>query len=128
METVRDARTNLMLNRAFARTLALVHTAYTVFVVLGALLVLRWPVLLLVHVIAVVWAAATLIGDIGCPLTSWEKVAWERGGRAAYPEGFLEHHLLRTSQSSRSARRTHIALGVGVIMLNVAVYLATGIV
>ena len=117
-----------MFHRALARTLALVHTAYTVFVVLGALLVLRWPVLLLVHVIAVVWAAATLIGDIGCPLTSWEKVAWERGGRAAYPEGFLQHHVLRTCRSPWSPRRTHVALGVGVVALNIVVYFATGIV
>ena len=128
MGTARGARTNPMLNRAFARALALVHTAYILFVVLGALLVLQWPVLLPVHVLAVMWAGATLIGDLGCPLTAWEKARWERGGRDAYPEGFLQHHVLRTSRSPWSARRTHAALGAGVIALNIVVYVATGIV
>jgi len=81
--------------RALARLVAGIHIAYVVFVVFGGLLVLIWPSLLWVHLAAVVWAFLTMVFDLGCPLTPWEKNAWIRGGRVPYEEGFLQHHILR---------------------------------
>ncbi len=112
--------------RALARTVAAVHVGYVLFVVLGSLLVLRWPGLLWLHLFAVLWAAATLALDLGCPLTPWEKSLWQRGGREPYEDGFLQHHVLRTMASPEQSRRNHIALGIGVLALNVVVYLGVG--
>ncbi len=102
--------------------LAATHVAYVFFVLLGGLLVLAWPRVLPFHVAAVVWAGATMIGDLGCPITSWEKTALLRGGREPYPEGFLQHHVLRTRFDPGNARRNHIILGAIAIALNLAVY------
>jgi uncharacterized protein DUF2784 len=112
-----------MIYRALARVVAALHLLFVVFVVLGSLLVLRWPGLLWLHLLGVVWATATLAFDLGCPLTPWEKSFWRRGGREPYPEGFLQHHVLRTATSAEHSRRNHIAIGVGVLVLNVVVYL-----
>lgn len=112
-----------MIYRALARAVALMHVAFVVFVVLGSLLALRWPQLMWVHLFGVLWAAATLTFDLGCPLTPWEKALWRRGGREPYPEGFLQHHVLRSLASPEHSRRNHSVLGVGVLVLNVAVYL-----
>ncbi|MEP6732622.1 MAG: DUF2784 domain-containing protein [bacterium] len=113
-----------MIYRALARGIASVHIAYVVFVVFGSLMVLYWPRLLWVHLLAVLWAAATMTLDLGCPLTPWEKAFWLRGGREPYAEGFLQHHILRAFASPEHSRRNHTVLGVGVLVFNVAVYLA----
>ncbi|MGH9421721.1 MAG: DUF2784 family protein, partial [Thermoanaerobaculia bacterium] len=42
-----------------ARFVAFIHVAYVVWVVLGALAVLRWPQLIWIHVAAVIWATLT---------------------------------------------------------------------
>lgn len=106
-----------------ARAVATVHVGYVVFVVLGSLLVLAWPSLMWVHVAAVAWAAATMIFNLGCPLTPWEKTFWKRGGREPYEEGFLQHHVLRTRFDPDHSRRNHMLLGVLVLTLNAIVYL-----
>ncbi len=104
--------------------LAATHVAYVFFVLLGGLLVLAWPRMLPFHIASVIWAGATMIGDLGCPITSWEKSALRRGGREPYPEGFLQHHVLRTRFDPGNARRNHIILGAIAIALNLAVYVA----
>jgi uncharacterized membrane protein len=111
--------------RALAWGAASVHVLYVLFVVLGSVLVLRWPFLLWVHVVAVLWAVATMTTDLGCALTSWEKSLWRRGGQEPYPEGFVQHYVLRMETSNEDTHRYHVALGVGVLALNVVVYAFT---
>ena len=111
-----------MIWRAFARTVAATHIAYTVFVILGSILVLAWPQLMWVHVAAVVWAGLTLMFDFGCPLTPWEKQFLKKGGVEPYEEGFLQHHILRTRFDPAHSRRNHIAIGAAAIAFNAIVY------
>ena len=113
-----------MMYRVFARAIALLHIGFVLFVVLGGLMVLRWPSLLWVHVAAVLWAAATMTLDLGCVLTPWEKSLWQRGGREPYAEGFLQHHVLRADLTPQRSRFVHVALGLAALALNVAVYLS----
>ena len=111
-----------MIHRALARLMVLAHSAYVAFVVFGSLLVLRWPSLMWVHVAAVLWAAATLAFDLGCPLTPWEKTQWKLGGVEPYPEGFLQHHVLRSRFVAEHSRASHAVAGVLVLALNLVVY------
>ena len=108
--------------RVLARGIVALHVAYVIFAVLGGLLVLRWPSLLIVHVLAVLWALATLLLDFGCWLTQWEKALWRRGGVEPYPEGFLQHHVLHSNFTAERSRLYHAMLGAAVLALNVAVY------
>jgi hypothetical protein len=108
--------------RALARCVIAIHAAYVAFVVFGSLLVIQWPALIWVHLTAVAWAVATLAFDFGCPLTPWEKDLWKLGGIEPYPEGFLQHHILRARYPVEHARRNHAILGVLVLALNVAIY------
>ena len=111
-----------MIWRALARTVAAAHVAYVVFVVLGSLVVLVWPGLLWIHLLAVAWAGLTLMFDLGCPLTPWEKQFWRRGGVEPYDEGFLQHHVLRARFKPGTERRNHAILGAAAIALNAIVY------
>ena len=108
--------------RILAAGLAAFHVAYVVFVLFGALLVLLWPPALWIHLASVLWAAGTMLGNLGCPVTTWEKEALRRSGRDAYPEGFLQHHVLRRTFAPGNERRNHVLLGVGAIGLNVLIY------
>lgn len=112
----------MMQYRVLARAIASLHAAYSIFAVFGGLLVLRWPSLLVLHVVAVLWALATMTLDLGCYLTKWEKALWRRGGREPYPEGFLQHHVLRSTFPAERSRLYHAMLGVVAMVLNVAIY------
>ena len=111
-----------MIYRLLARLMVAFHTAYVAFVVAGGLLVLRWPDLMWVHIAAVLWAFATLAFDFGCPVTPWEKSLWRLGGVEPYPEGFLQHHILRLRFSAEHSRRNHTLVGVLALLLNAVVY------
>ncbi len=111
-----------MIDRMLARLVGLIHGGYVVFVVLGSLLAFRWPALIWVHIAAVLWAFLTLVFDLGCPLTPWEKALLKRGGIEPYPEGFVEHHILRTRFTAAHSRIIHIVLGALALVLNVVVY------
>jgi hypothetical protein len=108
--------------RLIARAVAAVHIAYVVFVLLGSLLVLISPRLMWVHLLAVAWAGLTLVFDLGCPLTPWEKRFWKLGGVEPYPEGFLQHHILRMRFDPAHERRNHALLGAFAIALNAVIY------
>ena len=112
-----------MFYRLLARVFAALHVGFVLFVVLGRLLVLRWPWLVWVHLLALCWAGATMTTDLGCVLTSLEKWAWRRGGREPYSEGFLQHHVVRFDAPERRVKQIHVALGVGVLVLNLVAYL-----
>jgi hypothetical protein len=108
--------------RALAALLAALHVGYVLFVLFGALLVLVWPPLVWLHLAAVAWAGGTMIGDLGCPVTTWEKTAMRRAGSEPYPEGFLQHHVLRHTFDPSKARRNHIILGLAALALNAVLY------
>ena len=109
--------------RILALSLAGFHVAYVLFVLFGGLAVLQWRALMPLHLLAVAWAGATMIGDLGCPVTSWEKTALRRCGREPYPEGFLQHHVLRRRFDPGETRRNHIFLGAVAVAINIAIYL-----
>ena len=113
-----------MIHRALARLILAVHVAYVAFVLFGSFLVFRWPSMVYLHLAAVVWAFATLAFDLGCPLTPWEKALLRRGGVEPYPEGFLQHHILRTRFAPEHSRRNHVIVGLVVVALNAVVYSA----
>lgn len=113
-----------MIHRFLARLVLTTHIAYVAFVIFGSLLVFRWPGIAYLHLAAVVWAFATLAFDLGCPLTPWEKASWRRAGIEPYPEGFLQHHILRTRFAPEHSRRNHMIIGLLVLAINLAVYSA----
>jgi hypothetical protein len=99
-----------------------VHLAFVFFVVLGGLLVLRWPALAWVHVPAALWGVAIELGGWICPLTPLENWLRHRGGLAAYEGGFVERYLLPVLYPGDLTRGNQLVLGLGVLVVNLAVY------
>lgn len=99
-----------------------VHAAFVVFVVLGALLVVRWPRLVWVHVPAAAWGVFTEFLGWTCPLTPAENYLRHRGGSSTYQGEFIEHYVLPLLYPARLTRHRQIWLGGFAIIINVLLY------
>lgn len=108
--------------RLLADTVIVIHAAFVAFVVLGGLVVLRWPRMAWAHVPAAIWGA--LIEFLGwiCPLTPLENALRERAGQSGYSGGFIEHYVLHTLYPDGLTRHVQFTLGALVIVINVAAY------
>ena len=111
-----------MIARLAADLVLLGHLAFVVFVAVGGLLALRWPRVAWVHVPVAIWGVAVELGGWICPLTPLENRLRAAGGEAGYAGGFLEHYLVPIVYPSGLTRGHQLALGVAVLVLNLAVY------
>jgi len=111
-----------MLWRVLADLLVAIHFAITLFIVLGGLLVLRWPRLVWVHVPFALWGAVVEYSGVFCPLTPLENYLRQLGGEAGYSGGFIEHYILPILYPDGLTRNIQFALGTFVVVLNAVVY------
>jgi len=109
--------------RLLADATVLLHAGFVAFVVLGGLLVLRWPRLAWVHVPVAAWGAWVEFAGIVCPLTPLENWFRARGGQAAYTSDFIEHYLMPVIYPASLSREVQWALGALVLVVNTVVYL-----
>jgi uncharacterized protein DUF2784 len=112
-----------MLFRLAADAVIVVHAAFVAFVLLGGLLVARWPRLAWAHVPAAVWGALIEFSGWICPLTPLENELRYRGGLSRYEGDFVEQYLLPLLYPSRLTRSAQVALGTLVVVINAAAYL-----
>jgi len=78
-----------------AEAVVLLHLAWIVFVVTGALWLRRRRRWRTAHLVAVVYSVAIEIFRWTCPLTHLEQSLWRRAGRLAYQQAFVTHYLER---------------------------------
>jgi Protein of Unknown function (DUF2784) len=105
-----------------AAAIALLHLAFILFVIAGGLLVLKWPRLMWVHIPAAIWGALIEFGGWWCPLTKWENYFLRAAGRAGYDSGFIAHYIMPILYPPGLTRGMEVAIGVIVLVVNVAVY------
>jgi hypothetical protein len=111
-----------LIYRFAADLLVVVHALFVVFVVLGGLLVLRWPRVAWLHLPAAVWGALIEFTGCICPLTPLEKRLRGAGGETGYSGGFINHYIVPLLYPAGLDSDTQIVLGVLVVVLNLAVY------
>jgi hypothetical protein len=111
-----------MAYRFLADLVLVLHLAFVLFVALGGLLVLRWRRAAWVHLPAAAWGAVVMFTGWICPLTPFENELRGWGGEAGYQGGFVEHYVVSLLYPAGLTRGIQVALGLGVILLNVAVY------
>jgi len=111
-----------MIYRLLADIVLILHAAFVAFVMLGALLVLRWPKVAWVHVPVVLWGAGIeFLGGI-CPLTPLEN-HWRRlAGEEGYPGDFVEHYVVALLYPDGLTRTVQVALGLFALAVNVGIY------
>jgi hypothetical protein len=110
--------------RILADATVVAHFGFVLFVILGGLLVVRWPRLAWVHVPAAVWGASVEFGGWVCPLTPLENWLRQMGGGAGYDASFVEHYVAGLLYPSFLSRELQWLLGGLVVLINAAVYAA----
>jgi len=99
-----------------------VHFLFVLFVVLGGLLVLRWPRVAYLHIPAAAWGVAIEFAGWVCPLTPLENSLRRQAGGTGYSGGFIEHYILPILYPSALTREVQLLLGLLVIVVNLTVY------
>ncbi len=98
------------------------HAGFVLFVMLGGLVVLRWPRVAWLHVPAVLWGAGIeFLGGI-CPLTPLENHWRGLGGDLGYHGGFIDHYVAAMLYPAGLTRPMQIMIGALVLGLNGAIY------
>lgn len=111
-----------MLWRLAADALVLVHLAFILFVMLGGLLVWRWPCLCWLHLPAVAWGIVVEALHLTCPLTPWENQLRRAAGDAGYTGSFVEHYLLPVIYPAGLTPQIQLVLATLVVLVNATVY------
>ncbi|HKX14522.1 MAG TPA: DUF2784 domain-containing protein [Propionibacteriaceae bacterium] len=80
--------------RIGADIVVVVHMLFIGFIVGGAFLTWRWPLIIWVHIPVVVYTAIVVFANFTCPLTVLEKDLRHGGGEVGYTGGFIVHYLV----------------------------------
>jgi hypothetical protein len=112
-----------MAYRAAADAILVSHLAFVLFVVFGALLLLRWPRLAWLHIPAVVWAAFIEFSGMICPLTPLEVALRQQAGQAGYGGGFIDHYVVSLLYPEGLTQNTQAMLGAVLVAINAAIYI-----
>lgn len=108
--------------RLLADLTVIVHLCFVLFVVLGALLALRWPKVVWIHLPAACWGAFIEFSGRVCPLTPLEVWLRRQGGDAGYPGSFVEQYLIPVLYPAALTADLQILLGGLVVLVNLALY------
>jgi hypothetical protein len=111
-----------VLYRVLADAVLLLHLAFIVFVLAGALLVWRRRWVAWLHLPAVAWAVIVEVNGWLCPLTPLEVRLRILAGGAGYEGGFVERYLLPVVYPPGLTPGVQMLLGLLVLALNAALY------
>lgn len=99
-----------------------VHGAFILFVVLGAILVFRWPRLAFLHIPCAIWGSWIEFSGSICPLTPLENHLRRLAGERGFSGGFIEHYLVPLIYPPGLTPAMQIGIGVAVVAINLVAY------
>ncbi|MBE1425567.1 hypothetical protein H4684_002222 [Desulfomicrobium macestii] len=105
-----------------ANAVLILHLLFICLVMLGGLVVPRYPRFAFVHVPAAIWGVLVEAFGWYCPLTDLENALLRRAGEEGYGGGFVERYLLAVIYPDGLTRETQMLLAGMVVLVNVAVY------
>ena len=111
-----------MLDRVLADAVVVFHLSFIAFAVGGVVLVMKWRLVMWVHLPVVAWAVLVEVMNWPCPLTPLENYFRRRGGEAGYPGGFVEHYVWPVIYPEGLTDRTQFFIGGFVFVVNILGY------
>ncbi len=111
-----------MLPQLLADLTLITHLLFIIFVILGALLVIKWRWLIWIHLPCAIWGALLEINYWICPLTHLENYFRRQANEAGYTGGFIEHYLIPIIYPPGLTPGLQLAIGIFVILINFVIY------
>jgi hypothetical protein len=111
-----------MIFRVAADAVLLIHLAFILFALLGAVIAARWRWIVVVHLPAAMWGFFVELTGRICPLTYLENYLRTRAGLSGYTDSFLEHYLLAIIYPAGLTREIQFMLASVVVVVNIAIY------
>lgn len=108
--------------RLLADLTLLAHFVFIIFVLLGGLLVLKWPQIAWLHIPAALWGALTEFFSLPCPLTPLEKHFQRLAGDTPYEGDFIARYLLPLIYPAGLTPTVQLVLGAIVVVMNMIIY------
>ncbi|MDP4185387.1 MAG: DUF2784 domain-containing protein [Bacteroidota bacterium] len=111
-----------MIYRILADIIVMIHLGFILFVMLGGLLVLKYPRVVWVHLPLMIWGAVVEFFNIICPLTPLENYLRELGGGERYHSDFVEKYIIPVIYPEGLTIRIQFILGCLVVFINLIFY------
>ena len=105
-----------------ADLVVVIHFSFVLFVILGGLLVLRWPRLAYLHLPAATWGVLIEFAGWVCPLTPLEQSLRLKAGEQGYSGSFIEHYVLPLLYPSALTRAIQVGIAAFVVAVNLCIY------
>ena len=106
----------------FATLILLLHFSFILFVIFGALLILRFKKIMYFHLPAVAWGAYIELSHSICPLTHLENYFLKKAGKDQYSIDFIENYVFKIIYPPALNYEIQTYLGVILIFVNLVIY------
>ena len=111
-----------MLYQLSADLIVILHFGFVLFVLMGGILLVKWPRLAWLHLPAVAWGAFVEFSGWMCPLTPLENWLRVHGGDASYAGDFIAQYVMTLLYPETLTRELQLVLGTAVIAVNLVIY------
>ena len=100
----------------------IVHFAFILFVVFGALLFFVATKIIFIHFPALIWGSYIELTNSICPLTYLENWFLHKANLTTYSEGFIQNYLMPIVYPASLTKDLQIYLGIALIVINIIFY------
>jgi hypothetical protein len=100
----------------------IVHFAFILFVVFGALLFFVSTKIVFIHIPAFIWGSYIELTHSICPLTYLENWFLHKSNLTTYSEDFIQNYLVSIVYPTNLSTDLQIYLGIAIIVVNMIIY------
>ena len=100
----------------------IIHFAFIIFVVFGALLFFVTTKIVFIHIPAFLWGSYIELTHSICPLTYLENLFLHKANLTTYSEGFIQNYLMPIVYPVNLTKDLQIYLGIALIIVNMIIY------
>jgi len=105
-----------------ADIILIIHFAFILFVIFGALLFFVTTKIIFIHLPALIWGSYIELTSSICPLTYLENWLLQKANLKTYSEGFIQNYLVPIVYPTNLTKDTQIYLGIALIVINIVLY------
>ena len=101
----------------------IVHFAFILFVVFGALLFFVTTKIIFIHFPALIWGSYIELTNSICPLTYLENWFLLKANLTTYSQGFIQNYLIPIIYPANLTKDLQIYLGILLVLINIFFYI-----